>query len=193
MAATAVNAEIESSLKDLPASLHDLVEYLMSLEHRADLDRLAVLLKGLQIRPGDLEPWKQFGTRGYRRNTIRRTNCFELLALCWRSGDCTPIHDHTGSSCAFRVVEGTGTEVRYKVSPAGLVCPASVVEMSPGYVCAAEDADIHQVANMLPAGQDVVTLHIYSPPIGTMQTYSPMGARKAVAWDDDPRGHEPMI
>lgn len=193
MGATAISIEPGLGVASLPPSLHDLVGYLMSLEHRADLDRLAGLLKGLNLRLGDLEPWKQFGTRGYRRNTIRRSEWFELLALCWRSGDCTPIHDHAGSSCAFRVVEGVGTEVRYKVTPAGLVCPVGAVEMSPGYVCAAEDADIHQVANMQPEGHDVVTLHIYSPPIGTMQTYSPMGARRAIAWDDDPRGHEPMI
>lgn len=41
----------------------------------------------------------------------------------------------------------------------------------PGYVCSAEDADIHQVANMQAAGTDLVTLHIYSPPIKNMHTY----------------------
>jgi hypothetical protein len=43
--------------------------------------------------------------------------------------------------------------------------------MKPGYVCAAEDADIHQVANMQAAGSDLITLHIYSPPIRKMNTY----------------------
>ena len=32
-------------------------------------------------------------------------------------------------------------------------------------------ADIHQVANMQAPGRDVVTLHIYSPPIVKMNTY----------------------
>ncbi len=43
--------------------------------------------------------------------------------------------------------------------------------MGEGYVCAAEDSDIHQVANMQAAGKDLVTLHIYSPPIVRMNTY----------------------
>lgn len=177
----------------LPPSLGPLVAYLESLKGRADLRELERLLRDSKVTRADLDPWCHFGVRGYRRNTIRRSRWFELLALCWRSGDCTPIHDHTGSSCAFRVVEGTGAEVRYKVTPSGLVCPLGVAEMTPGYICAAEDADIHQVANMQPPGTDLVTMHIYSPPIESMQTYSPLGVRKMVAFDDDPRGHEPMI
>jgi cysteine dioxygenase len=177
----------------IPEALRPLVAYLESLDGRADLDELSRLLRGLRVTRADLEAWCQFGTRGYRRNTIRRSPWFELLALCWRSGDCTPIHDHTGSSCAFRVIEGHGSEVRFQNTPSGLVCPVKVEDMAPGYVCAAEDADIHQVANMQPPGADLVTLHIYSPPIEAMQTYSPMGVRKTVSWNDDPRGHEPMI
>lgn len=177
----------------IPPALRPLVAYLDSLNGRADLRELSRLLSSLEVTRAELDSWCQFGTRGYRRNTIRRSRWFELLALCWRSGDCTPIHDHTGSSCAFRIVEGRGSEVRYRVTPSGLVCPLGVTEMSCGYICAAEDADIHQVANMQPPGQDLVTMHIYSPPIETMQTYSPMGARKTVSWDDDPRGHEPII
>lgn len=187
--AVAVNAGVGS----VPPVLRPLVAYLESLEGRADLRTLSRHLNALDVRRSDLEEWCQFGTRGYRRNTIRRSCWFELLALCWRSGDCTPIHDHAGSSCAFRVVEGRGSEVRFRMTASGLVCPVGVTEMSPGYVCAAEDADIHQVANMQPPGHDLVTLHIYSPPIETMQTYSPMGVRRAVSWFDDPCGHEPMI
>lgn len=177
----------------LPGVIRPLVKYLDSLRGRADLTVLAGMLKELDLSRADINPWCQFGTRGYRRNTIRRSECYELLALCWRSGDCTPIHDHAGCSCAFRVVQGTGTEIRFRETPSGLVCPVGVMEMSPGYVCAAEDADIHQVANTQPPGRELVTMHIYSPPIAVMTTYSPMGVRNQVKFDDDPRGHEPMI
>jgi len=193
MSATAPTQTLAKSIETLPEALRPLVCYLESLSGRADLGKLDKLLAAIDLGRGDLEPWRQFGTRGYRRNTIRRTRWFELLALCWRSGDCTPIHDHDGCSCAFRVMEGLGSEVRYKVTDSGLVCPMTVAEMNPGYICAAEDSDIHQVANMQPPGHDLVTLHIYSPPVETMNTYSPLGSRKSISWDDDPRGHEPMI
>jgi cysteine dioxygenase len=152
-------------------ALTDLVGYLTGLRDRADLGVLAEQLRRLDITRHDIAPACVFGARGYRRNTIARGEWFELLALCWRSGDCTPIHDHEGSSCAFKVIEGQGTEIRYERTASGLVCPVGRVMLEEGTVCAAEDSDIHQVANMQAKGVDLITLHIYSPPIKQMGTY----------------------
>jgi cysteine dioxygenase len=132
---------------------------------------LSGLLSGLSITRADIAPSCQFGQKGYKRNTIASSPWFELLALCWRSGDFTPIHDHEGVSCAFRVVEGTGTEIRFSKTASGLICPVQSVAMEPGYICSANDPDIHQVANMQSPGTDLITLHIYSPPIKSMNTY----------------------
>ena len=151
--------------------LAGLISYLDSLGTRANLGVLDRLLSGLDLCRADIESACIFGTKAYKRNTIARGDHFELLALCWRSGHVTPIHDHQGSSCAFRIVAGRGTEIRYKKTASGLVCPVGSIEMPPGYVCAAQDEDIHQVANMQAAGTDLVTLHIYSPPIQKMHTY----------------------
>ncbi|MFO0859953.1 MAG: cysteine dioxygenase family protein [Phycisphaerales bacterium] len=151
--------------------LAELIDYLDTQGSRAQLDVLARLLGKLTITRKDIESACIFGTHGYRRNRISVSDWYELLALTWRSGHCTPIHDHKGSSCAFRVVEGTGTEVRFQHTPSGLVCPSSTHTMAPGYVCAAEDSDIHQVLNLQAPGTDLVTLHIYSPPIKKMNTY----------------------
>lgn len=152
--------------------LASLLGYLDSIRARADLKVLTGMLEGLDVRRADIAGCCQFGSRGYRRNTIARSDWYELLALCWRSGDCTPIHDHQGVSCAFRVVEGQGTEIRFTPTASGLIKPVASIEMNPGYVCAADDADIHQVCNMQAPGQDLVTLHIYSPPIKAMHTYA---------------------
>ena len=170
----------------VPARLAPLVEYLESLRGRADLDVLSGLLKKADITRKDIEPFCIFGTRGYKRNTISASPWFELLALCWRSGQCSTIHDHAGSSCAFRVIEGQGTEIRFQQTPSGLLCPAVATEMNPGYICAAEDSDIHQVANMQAPGKDLITLHIYSPPIKRMTTYTYGETRPLVAegWID---------
>lgn len=152
-------------------ALAGLIQYLDTLTCRADLAKLDALLKGLSITRADIDSVCVFGECGYKRNLIKRTAWYELLALTWRSGHVTAIHDHHGSSCAFRVVQGVGTEIRFTQTPSGLVCPDHAVKMEPGYVCAAADADIHQVANMQAPGTDLVTLHIYSPPIQRMSTY----------------------
>jgi cysteine dioxygenase len=166
---SSAGAQAPSSVRFPP--LGSLIDYLDSLSGRADLEVLSRLLAQLRITRADIEPVCCFGAQGYRRNTISESPWYELLALCWRSGHCTPIHDHRGSSCAFRVVEGVGTEIRFTVTPSGLVCPVATNRMPAGYVCAAEDDDIHQVANMQAPGKDLVTLHIYSPPIQKMHTY----------------------
>jgi len=156
---------------EVPPKLTDLVGYLSALTERADLGELERHLLALDITRHDISPACVFGAKGYRRNTIARGEWFELLALCWRSGDCTPIHDHEGSSCAFKVVEGQGTEIRYEPTACGKVCPTGRRILDPCTVCAAEDNDIHQVANMQANGVDLITLHIYSPPIKQMGTY----------------------
>ncbi len=152
--------------------LAKLIDYLLSLKGRADLKTLDRMLIEANITRADIEGACQFGTKAYRRNTIASSEHFELLALTWRSGHCTPIHDHAGVSCAFRVVHGTGTEIRFVNTPSGMICPVGSTPMKPGYICSAEEADIHQVANMQAPGEDLVTLHIYSPRIKKMKTYS---------------------
>lgn len=156
----------------VPPVLREVVDYLMGLRRRADLRVLEQLLRSAPVTREDVAPFLKFGARGYLRNVVRRTEHFELLMLCWRSGHCTPIHDHRGSSCAFKVVCGTGTEVRFSTTPSGLIVPVATHSMEPGYVCSAEDDDIHQIANMQAPGIDLVTMHIYTPPIRKMNTYS---------------------
>jgi cysteine dioxygenase len=163
--------------------LQPLVEYLRGLTGRADLAVLSRLLSGVDLARADVERACIFGTRGYRRNVIAASEWFELLALTWRSGHCTPIHDHMGVSCAFRVIQGTGTEIRYAKTDSGLVRPTESVSMPPGYVCSANDPDIHQVANLQAPGQDLITLHIYSPRIVKMNTYSSPAACAVEAGD----------
>ncbi|CAN5709078.1 hypothetical protein BH11PLA1_BH11PLA1_09330 [soil metagenome] len=148
-----------------------MIDYLAGLSGRADLNVLSAMLSGLALTRRDLEPVLVFGNKGYRRNVIAAGAWFELLALTWRSGHCTPIHDHQGISCAFRVIEGIGTEIRFEMTASGVVCPVQTTPMPAGYICAARDADIHQVVNHQAPGNEVITLHCYSPRIKKMNTY----------------------
>jgi cysteine dioxygenase len=156
--------------EDCP-KLGELIDYLDSLNGRADLDVLRSILARADVSREDFGPHAVFGTKGYKRNTVCKSDHYELLCLCWRSGHCTPIHDHKGSSCAFRVIEGVGTEVRFEKTGCGLVCPVKTTRMEPGYICAAQDEDIHQIANMQAPGRDLITMHIYSPPLSRINTY----------------------
>ena len=151
--------------------LNELVAYLDGLQGPMDLGVVERLLGELDIARGDVASSCVFGTKGYKRNTISRGEWYELVCICWRSGHCTPIHDHRGSSCGFKVVEGVGTEIRFEQSSSGLICPVKTTQMEAGYLCVAEDADIHQIANMQSPGTDLVTLHLYSPPLRRINTW----------------------
>ena len=152
--------------------LRSLLEYLDHLGARADLATLGRLLRGLSVGREDLRAACIFADGGYQRNPVRQTDWYELVCLCWKSGQRTPIHDHEGSSCAFLVVEGLATETRFQRTESGLIIPLWTKHHEPGYVCASHEADIHQVANVQPPGTDLVTLHIYSPQLRHFNVYS---------------------
>jgi cysteine dioxygenase len=130
------------------------------------------VLGDLCLRREDVSEWVEFSESGYQRNRIHRTSRFEVLLLCWRSGQRSPIHDHAGSTCGVRVIAGTATETLYAVSPCGSLYPTRSRRLAAGSVSVAYDADVHQLGNLASAGRDLVTLHIYSPPLTTMRVYS---------------------
>ena len=94
------------------------------------------------------------------------------MVLCWRGGQRTPIHNHAGSVCGFRVREGTGTETIFESTPSGVIKAVSAHDLPVGTINATQDSDIHQVSNCQAAGEDLITLHVYSPPLLRMDTYS---------------------
>ncbi len=155
-----------------PPALKKLLGYLDHLGHEADLKTLSRLLGELEITRDGLGPACKFKPERYQRNPIRQTDWYELLCLCWQSGQRTPIHDHAGSACAFLVVEGVASESRFERTDSGLICPVWTKHHEAGYICASAEADIHQVSNAQPAGEDLITLHIYSPRLANHNVYT---------------------
>jgi cysteine dioxygenase len=158
-----------------PASLQPVVRYLDGLKDRAPLAELNELLKNCPVTLADLRDCAQFDAKHYRRNVVASGEWYDLLLICWRSGQRSPIHDHAGSSCAFKVLTGVCSETAYGFASGGQVYPLETVHEPEGAIVATQDADTHQVSNLQPDGQDLVTLHIYSPPLKSMHTFSLYG------------------
>ena len=138
-------------------------------------DALRAALGGLRLDRGDVADSVAFGDDAYRRNVLRRSPGYEALLLCWHCGQCSPIHDHRGSTCAVLVVEGVATETRYEADPGGRLTPGRACRMGAGTLTVSSDADIHRFGNPGPGDSDLITLHVYSPPLSAMRTY-PAGA-----------------
>lgn len=163
--------------------LTPLLEYLEGLDRCADLGTLRRLLADLEATRADLAPFVRFSDRQYARNLVRKTPWFEMVSVCWKAGQATPIHDHKGSSCAFLVIEGAAVETQFARTPRGRLGEARgpfIREV--GYICASSEHDIHEVRNDGPA--DLITLHIYSPALANLNIYDPK-TRRAQAWAPD--------
>ncbi len=152
-----------------------LEQWFAELDEFPDRIPLAVLKDGLaslRIERADILRFAQFSPERYRRNLMHAGPAYHALVLCWRSGQRSPIHDHRGSACAVRVLEGEATEIIFQMTEEGHVFPSKTRKLSEGFICATEDLDIHQLSNLQPPERGLITLHIYSPPLLVMGQYS---------------------
>lgn len=156
----------------VPAKLRPLVDYLDTLRARAPSDRLKELLAASHATLEDVRDFVRFEPGHYQRNLVAMGPWFEVLVICWRSGQRSPIHNHAQSTCGLKVLAGVCTETYFAHSACGQVVALSSHEREAGHVCASEDDDTHQVSNLQGPGRDLVTLHIYSPPLRKMQKFS---------------------
>lgn len=139
----------------------------------------------------DLASYLAFNPARYVRNRVHDGPAYQALLLCWRNGQRSPIHNHRGSRCGVKVLRGVATETTFVRAPNGLVLPVRSQDLPPNYTCASADEDIHQVSNLQAGGADLVTLHIYSPPLLRMDVFS-LDNPAVREWDDpvnDPFSH----
>ena len=137
---------------------------------RIPLEVLDQWLTRTAISLDQVRPFLRFGSEYYVRNLMHAGPAYQALVLCWRSGQRSPIHDHTGSTCGVCVIQGIATETTFARSATGLLYATGSCHLTAGEKCARQDDDVHQMSN-LQAG-DLVTLHIYSPPLLRMNMYS---------------------
>ena len=142
-------------------------------------ERLMDLTRRLAISSELIESRTWFAANTYARNLVCRTPSFELLVLCWRPGHESTIHDHAGSLNAIRVYRGELTS-RIFVPAAGRPAGTGPVELvaeervKPGGWTGVDRGGIHQLVNT--AEEDLVTVHVYAPPLTELVVYSTSAA-----------------
>ena len=152
-----------------------ITELFDELDRRSDriaLDELMKLLGDVEVTDEALSPFIRFDDAGYQRNLVRRGRAYEALLLCWKSGQRSAIHDHRDSSCGVLVVKGSATETIFKRTGEGWIFPVGTSVHPEGGVCGSNDMDTHQISNLQPRGSELITLHIYSPPLREVGAYS---------------------
>jgi predicted metal-dependent enzyme (double-stranded beta helix superfamily) len=132
---------------------------LVATELRGHLPSPAVLTA--EQRAGDPDRYRSHVLH------VEPDGSFSVVALVWRPGQVTPIHDHV-TWCVFGVVQGVEQEEVFTLDEeAGRLVPAGPVVNLPGDVGGGTPpGDIHRVSN---AGDGVaISLHVYGTDVGRM-------------------------
>jgi cysteine dioxygenase len=153
------------------SGISELVVWLDDLDRRPGLDELESKLIPMKVNIPVLKECIGYAEDGYQRNVIKKTEHYELVAICWTAGQLTPIHDHVGSDCAFKIIDGVSTETTYQLNDQGLAYPVGVREYFPGEICAADEPDIHRISNN--SDNELINLHVYTPPLHAYNVYKP--------------------
>ena len=151
--------------------LSKLVEELNKFDSPVKLAVLQDLLRRLEMEDDELHHFQNFSNTSYQRNRVACGEHFEALLLCFRPGQRTPVHDHAGSACGVKVIDGVASETVFESTENGWLYPTQTNHLAAPGVVGSVDMDIHQLGNLQTDGQDLTTLHIYSPPLGEVGNY----------------------
>ena len=148
-----------------------LADALRSLTAVPSLEDTYQLVEQTDISPTEIAPFLGFKTGNYSRHRVMKNEFVEMLVLCWKPGQRTPIHDHNGSHGSVFVHKGILWETTFDYDTESGLSYKSHRELRAGGLTGSEIPDIHQLGNPDVSGRDLVTIHIYAPPLGVLKTY----------------------
>ena len=152
-------------------SFKDLAGRLKSLTSVPSLPEIYELVERTAIADDEVQPYLGFKEGNYSRHRVMKNEFVEMLVLCWKPGQRTPIHDHNGSHGAVFVHEGILWETTFDYEIETGLNYKSHRELRAGGLTGSEVPDIHQLGNPDVSGRDLITIHIYAPPLGVLKTY----------------------
>jgi uncharacterized NAD(P)/FAD-binding protein YdhS len=160
-------------MQSLKGRLLELVDQLDALGPGPSLVDIARTLKETRLTLSDVAAFVQRNQRCYNRALVVLRESYELLVMTWLPGQASVPHDHMGSICAMQIVHGEAVEGCYQVAEDGYVDLQYETAVGCGEVMAGQDAGVHTVRNSSQAGDILVTVHIYSPPLKDFHQFTP--------------------
>lgn len=96
---------------------------------------------------------------------------FQLVLMTWSPGQQSSIHDHAGSECCMRILQGTLTEERFEVDEGDIRLIQTQQLKSDEWTSIRDSIGWHRVSNL--SGEAACSLHVYYPPIGQYRIVCP--------------------
>jgi cysteine dioxygenase len=130
------------------------------------------------IEVDSISPYFFWSSRYYTRNLIYKDDRFEMMAICWDTGQVSQIHNHSEQKCWMTVpvgrLRGQNFAVREADSERGYckLIETDAFELSDCLAAKVElEEPIHQILNLADYGERAVSLHIYSKPFDRCLAY----------------------
>ncbi|MEO8166185.1 MAG: cysteine dioxygenase family protein [Betaproteobacteria bacterium] len=161
------------------AAIRCLMQDLDCLPKWAGLDELFAVVRGHGITLDEVGPYVRFDEDRYHRELMVKADEYQILVLAWLPGQKSPIHNHRGSQCCVRVLQGTAVETVYTHTRDGFF-ETRTDRYATGSVLGGEDTDLHTVENAATAKQGLVTMHVYRPALTRMELFDIENGRLVV-------------
>lgn len=147
-------------------------------ERALTADEMLALARSVDLATLDVESYCKFSEERYARNTVFLNDHVELVVICWLPAQASAIHDHGRSNCLYLVTSGSMQEEMFELNAARRPRRTLVRNFDRGAITIAAPTDVHRILN--PGPENLVTVHIYSPPLDTAVTnFTPIPTRKA--------------
>ena len=148
-------------------SLNTLIETLK----QSDPSNYVKIAKSINISPSEFSPYCHFKEDGYARNCIIKTEAFELILICWKKGDFTPIHGHDNKQCWVYQVAGEMREIRYEQNESEDLIETNRMDIPPGKLTYMQDSmGYHTLENA--SEENAMSLHLYMKPVESCQVFN---------------------
>lgn len=103
------------------------------------------------------EKWVKYNENNYNRIHLINSAHYELLILCWKPGQETPLHGHPNQGCLIKILVGSLDEEIRSLGKPPEFRHHKVNGVS--YIC--DEIGYHKVSNA--SDENVVSLHLYAP------------------------------
>ena len=114
----------------------------------------------------------------YTRNLIYKDTRFEMMAICWESGQVSAVHNHADQKCWMMVPVGRLRGQNFAVDEIDesqgfcKLRETDNFELSDCHAAKVElEEPIHQILNLTEYGERAVSIHIYSRPFDQCLAY----------------------
>ena len=149
-----------------------LVNELDQLKNALDEPTARRLLSEAELSPAEVAPYVERRAGSYSRRCIVRRENYELLVLTWAPSQGSVAHDHSGSLCGLKVVQGRLIEQLFEQRPDGQVRKTTATQLDAGQIIVDPGVVVHALCNEADSAELLVTVHIYSPPLPEIRRYA---------------------